>query len=883
MSWWSRILNVFRADRLSREIDEELQAHLQEALERGRDQAEVRRAFGSALQWGEQSRDIRLAAWLGSLRADLVFAWRQLRKRKAASAAAVVSLALAIGACTAAFRLIDALLLRPLPVTDPERLYAISIDGFDVHGNPSTWDSCSYPMFRRWRAVVKDQADVIAVSFSQRVDLTYGGDGETEKARLQNVSGRMFESFGLRPAAGRLLTDDDDRQPGAHRYAVLSYDYWVRRFGRERSAVGRTFRLGQVIYTIVGVAADGFTGTEPGTVIDIFTPTMMRTGSIDNDNAFWLRTFVRPRAGAAIAPLHDRLYAAYRAFETERAKAFSDAPKAFLERGQKERLRLLPASEGVSGMQRDYRRALAALALLVALVLLIACGNVANLLTAQAAARGREMALRVSIGAGRWRLVQLMLMESTVLASLSAALGAGFAWWAAPFVVSRINPPDNPARLHLPLDWRLLGFGVLLTFLVTLLFGLWPALRGSAVKPASALRGGDDPYLRRRLMHTLIGAQVAFCVLVLFIAGLFVATFERLSKRPVGFLAERILTLGVASSSAEPAGAWDQVEDHLRAVPGVETVALAAWPLLSGTISNNLVSIHGAPPGEVLTFFLKVSPGWLGAMRISLLDGRDFRADDVEPGVAIVNRTFARQYFADANPIGQTFETTYPKRVTLRIVGLAADAAYRDQREAMLPVAYIPFRSSDGRGGAMAVREGTFVVRTSSASPSGLAATLRREVSGARSEFRVSELHTQVEIDERNTIRERLLAMVGLFFALTALLLAGVGLYGVLDYSVLQRRREIGIRMAIGARGREIAIRVTSEALVMVALGAVTGLGAGLVSARYIEALLFQVKATDATMLAAPGLAVVMAAVAASIPAVVRAVRIDPVIMLRSE
>jgi hypothetical protein len=272
---------------------------------------------------------------------------------------------------------------------------------------------------------------------------------------------------------------------------------------------------------------------------------------------------------------------------------------------------------------------------------MIACANVANLLTAQAAARTREMALRVSIGAGRGRLVQLILVESAWLAFLAAAIGALFAWWSTPFVVGMINPSDDPARLYLPADWRVLGFGMALAAGVTFLFGMAPALRASAVKPASALKGGEDPHSRRRLMHALIAVQVAFCFVVHFVGGMFVSTYERLANQPTGFSAERLLTLDTIAARSRPPVFWDQVVEHLRTVPGVETVALAAWPLMSGTMSNNFISINGAPPSDVLAFFLGVSPGWADAMKIPLIDGRDFRANDIDPGVAIVNVAFA--------------------------------------------------------------------------------------------------------------------------------------------------------------------------------------------------------------------------------------------------
>jgi len=880
MSLWSRIANVLRGDRLSREIDEELQSHIEEAIARGRDPVEARRAFGSALRSSEESRGIRLVAWLDSLRADAVFGWRQLIKKKVMSAAAVLSLALAIGACTSAFRLIDALLLRPLPVADPPRLYALSRQGNNlVDDKPSTFDGWAYPSFRLMRAAVKSQAELIAISYAQRMDLTYKSDGEMEKAYLQYVSGWMFDSFGLRPSLGRLLTENDDQEPGAHPYAVISYDYWTRRFARESKVIGRTFRIGDRLYEIVGIGPEPFTGTETGTVTEIFVPTMMHPGAV-RDDWTWHRTLARLKPGVAVEPVRQRLDATSRAFEEERAKGFSGMTRQSIDRFLDQKVLLEPAAAGASGLQQDYRRSLMALGVLVALVLLIACANVANLMTAQAAARAREMALRVSIGAGRWRLVQLVLVESAWLAFLAAAMGALFAWWSAPFVVSRINPPDNPARLFLPADWRVMGFGLALTVGVMLSFGLAPALRASAIKPASALKGGSDPHSRRRLVHALIASQVAFCFVVLFIAGLFAATFERLSHRPIGFSAERLLTLDTVAQRSQPPVFWGQLADHLRAVPGVEAVALSGWPLLAGGAWNGFVSVNGAPPGPVLAYFLHVSPGWIDAMKIQFLDGRDFRLSDTSPGAAIVNETFAKQFFRGESPIGKSFAKG---PLPFTIVGVVGDAPYGSMREPILPVAYVPFHMIDDHGALEPIRDATFVVRTSSANPLALVSALRREVPRARPEFRVSNIRTQAELVRAQTLRERLLAMLALFFAVVALLLAAVGLYGVLDYSVLQRRYEIGIRMAIGAQAGDIALRVTAGVFRMVLAGALAGVALGMASARYIATLLYQVKPTDLAMLALPSLTILAAALLAALPAVFHAVRIDPVAALRAD
>ena len=882
MSFWSRIANVFSGERLSREIDEELQSHIEAAIEEGRDPAEARRAFGPALQRREQSRDIRLVTWLDSLRADAVFGWRHIGNMKVASAAAILSLALGMGACISAFRLIDALLLRPLPVADPEQLHALARLGGYPEGVVQRRDLwASYPAFHLMRAAVKDQAEMMAMTEPDRNDLTYGQDEEMEKAYVQFVSGSMFGSLGLRPAMGRLFNEGDDVKPGGHPYAVISDDYWARRFGRDPKALGRVFRMGDELYQIIGVGPERFTGLEPGTVTDIFVPTMMYPG-IGRSDSEGLRTLARVKPGVALEPLRKKLDAVWGAVEKERATGFHNMRKQQIASFLNQSLLLEPAGRGVAGLQRDYRRPLAALGVLAALVLLIASANVANLMTAQAAARAREMALRVSIGAGRGRLVRLVLVESAWLAFIAAAIGGLFAWWSAPVVVGMINPPDNPARLYLPADGRVFGFGLALTVAAMLLFGLAPALRASAVKPAGALKGGEDPHARRRLMHTVVAAQTAVCFLVVFFAGLFVTTFERLTHRPMGFSPGRIVTLETVAHRPQPAIYWDQALERLRAVPGVETAALAGSALLGGLQWNSFISVNGAAPSNALTYFLGVSPGWAEAMKIPLLDGRDFRPGDTSPGVVIVNKTFAKDYFNGENPVGKTFDRGHGG-ARLLVVGLAGDAVYRDVREPMLPQAYIPFRSTGATGVLEPIREATFIVRTVSSNPLALASTLRREVPLAWPEFRVSNIRTQAEIDESQTVRERLLARLALFFGAVALLLAGVGLYGVLDYTVVQRRREIGIRMAVGAQAGEIARRVMADVFVVLLVGAVSGLALGMASARYIDSLFYQVKATDLAMLALPSLTIVVAALLAALPPIIRAVRIEPAAILRSE
>lgn len=886
-----RIDALFHRKRQEQDLAEELRFHLEEEaeeqMERGLPNEEARRAarrsLGSTALVQEEARNVWIWPRLEQVAKDVRFGWRQILKSKVVSGAAILSLALALGNCTAAFRLFDALFLRPLPVSHPEELYVVQRKSTGDSRKAGISESSSYPLFRLLQDATKGQAELFAISYINRTDLSYGSSDEMEKASRQMVSGAMFTSFGLRPALGRLLSEAEDRTPGGHPYAVISYDYWTRRFGQDPEVVGKTFRMGLDLYEIVGVVAKGFTGTEPGTMVDIFVPAMMNAGSIDNPYAWWFRAFVRIPKGVESTVIQDRMEGAFRSFQAEREKSLNGVPDSMRQRILNETLILEHAASGMSGMQRTYRVGLIALGVLVALVLLIACANVANLMAARASARARELALRVSIGAGRWRLVQLVAIECAWLAAIAAGLGTAFAWWAAPFVVSRINPPENPAQLDLSTDWRVAAFTLALAFLVTLLFGLSPAIRASAVKPASALKGGEDPHSRRRLMQTLIAVQVAFCLVVLFVSGLFVATYQRLAQQPVGFVADKVLVVDLVSAQPQPPSAWEEVSNGLRSLPGIESVAASNWALLSNQGWNNYTYLHNTDKNEkVLCDFLGVTPGWLETMKIPLIAGRDLLPNETQGQAAVVNQSFVDALFAGENPVGKTFIGSAGDK-PVRIVGVAGNARYWDMRTAMGPAAYLPFFSTNDAGKTEKRGNGTLLIRTMTTDPTEVAGLIRSQVKATRSAFWVSNIRTQQEMVEMHTVRERLIAILALFFSFVALALAAIGLFGVLDYSVLQRRREIGIRMALGSPVRKVVRQVVGESMAMVLVGAVAGVGLGMASERFLESLLYEVKTSEALMVLLPAAILLSAAVLASIPPVLRAVRLDPVRTLRAE
>jgi predicted permease len=885
MSLWSRISNALHGERLNREIEEELQSHIEEAIASGRDPKEAHGAFGSTLHAREAGHSIRAAEWLESLLADVSFGWRQLCRNKVTSVAAALSLALGIGSCIATFRLIDALLWRPLPISDSSKLYLLSGKLTGLEGKPIEDDYWATPDFNLMRDAAKDQADLIAISDSDRTDITWSTDDDMEKAHVVYASGNMFSLFGLEPALGRLLAPADDRAPGVDPYAVLSWDYWNHRFGRDPRVLGRSFHIGDQTFEIIGVGPRDFTGTEKGTVTDIFLPLSMNRLAT-RESVTWHRIFLMLKPGVnpatALEPLRQHLSAVSRTFELECSTCLRGMTRATIDRYLNKTLVFNPAGAGISDLQKDYRRLFGVLGLLAALVLLIACVNVANMMTAQAAARAQEMALRISIGAGRRRLVQLILSQSALLALLSSVLGAFFAAWSAPFVLSLVNPPDNPARLALPADWRVLLFGFGLIILIVLLLGLLPALRASAVRPVAALKGGEEPHSPRRLMRGAIALQVAFCFLVLFLSSLFVASFERLENRPLGFSTDRLLLLETVAGKGQLPVVWSQSAEALRAVPGVDSVAIAGWPLLGRIQINSDISINGAPPGPTPAWLLKVSPGWLSTMNIPLVSGRDFRPEDTSPGAAIVNDTFAKIFFPGHDPIGRTFERGADQPL-YKIVGVTPDVSYHDLREPSRAVFYVPFNETDGKSAPLVVDFATFVIHTDAENPLALADSLRRLIAQRHNGLRVSNITTQLGLVRDQTVRERLIAMLAAFFAAVALLLAGIGLYAVLNYSVLQRRREIGIRMAIGSTRAGIVRMVALDVVLMIALGGCAGVALGGCAARYVESLFYQVKATDANMIALPTCAILLSAVVATLPAVLRALRTDPTEILRSE
>jgi len=880
MSYWSRIANVFRGDRLVNEIDEEMESHIAEAIEQGRDPEEARRAFGSRSTIRQQSQEIQLAMGLDSLYADTIFGYRQLRKSKVTSAVAILSLALAMGACLTVFRLLDAMILRPLPVVNSNQLYVLTFPYMDAKGELQTAESFDYPQFQHLRAAMgpKD-GDLLAISPPLLGDIAFGSNDQPERMRIQFVSGSTFNSFGLNPALGRLIKPNDDATPGSSAVAVLSWETWNRRFGQDPNVIGHKFRFGDESYEIVGVSQKGFTGTETGLITDIFVPTMMNAKAISQTGLAWLRIWAHLAPGSSPEIVHQKLKAAERTERLERAKSRHGDSPARLQQYLSSELFLEPAGSGFSGAQQLYRRPLTILGFVVLLVLLIACVNVTNLMVGRTQARSKELALRVSIGAGRRRLIQLVFIESTLISIVACILGSLFAAWAAPFIVNQISSASAPIAIVLAYDWRISIFSAALVFFAALSFGGIPTWRLWSIDPAGALRGAATPF-RQRSMNFLVGVQVAFCVLVVFVTGLFAVSFHRLSDQPLGFDPNHLINLSVITPQQAPLSHWEHVRNELQNVTGVTSVAISTWPLLNGAWWSEHISFEGMPSSSQEAYFLAISPNWPDIMRVPLMSGRELREGEPYPGSVLVNREFVRQYLDGQDPLGLSFQTAIMgKTVTCIIVGVTGDARYVDVREPMHSTVYLPFTSPQPILNGSA----TFVVRTAEGDPMSLASVLRQRITVADSAFRVTEIRTQTELVDQDTIRERLLTMMSLFFAGIALALSIIGLYGVLSYSVLQRQREIGIRIAIGAPARRVAWSVVSGVVAMLVPGAIVGIGLGLLCRQYFGTILFSMESINLQLVGFT-LAITAAVMfTAAFPAVRRALRIEPSRILKTE
>ncbi len=901
-----RLRSLFRRARVEQELDEELRYHLERQIEeyiaKGMTPEEARyaalRAMGGVEQRKEECRDTRRVRLIEDLIQDARYGLRTLRKSPGFTAVAVLSLALGIGANTAIFSLVDPILFRLLPVKNPEQL--VELKWVNERGEDGIW--FSYPMFEQLRARTQVFSGVFATNSVRSTDMVGPEPGnQQEKARLQLVSGKYFQVLGVNAVAGRTLTTADNQTPGAHPVAVLNYSYWQRRFAGDVSVIGEVITLKNQPLTIIGVTGPEFFGAEWGDEPDIWAPLMM-VNTLDwrpsalSDVDILMMARLRPgvREEQAQAAL-DIFLGQIKSEPSDLGKKTGGMPKIVLS----------PGRQGFMGSRTWLSKPLRILMAVVGLVLLIACTNVANLLLARAARRAPEVAIRLTIGAGRFRLVRQFLTESALLAAVSVALGLLFARWGCRVILGLMSEFDTANDTSLAIgsgvisNARVLGFTIAVSLLTTLLFGLAPALIATRQDLNTALKAPAPPRSRLSLSRFLVIAQVALSLLLLTGAGLFVQTLRNYRAR-ISFPADHIIHFGISYrasgyKSEQVPDLNRRILERLNSAPGVRSAALEGWWDPGRKSEACCVAVEGyihRPDEDRYVQTKLVRSGYFQTLGLPLLLGRDFTPQEIssEPEkfakVVIINETMARHYFGTANPLGKRFGWGDPQLGTAdrpgvridrgdprqyEIVGVAKDAVYSNLRDKPRPLIYFPGQGPD-----------YFVVRAAGpAAP--LVATIRHEIHAVDKNLEVGDIYTASQRLDQELFLERLLAKLSSFFALLALLLACVGLYGVMSYDVARRTHEIGIRMALGAQRRDVVGLVLRETMLLVVIGVIIGLSAALASTRLITSLLYGLTPNDPLTIALAALLLfVVAALAGYLPAR-RASRVDPMVALRHE
>jgi putative ABC transport system permease protein len=823
---------------------------------------------------------------------DLRLAFRALRATPIVTAVAVLSLALGIGANTAIFSLVNSLILRTLPVADPQRLVILS--GPRNSGVRPAFSYATFDQIRRHGPAFDG-----ALAYSNCCgQATLMIRGESQPVDRFFVSGDFFGTLGVSPLIGRLLTPADDVPGGGPGgpAAVISYKLWQERFGGAVSVIGAPVTLERVAVVIVGVTPPDFLGIEVGRTFDVLLPIrtepLIHPAIAFDDTITWLNIMLRLKPGTSLASAT----AALRAVQPQ-VRAGS-LPQQFQSTFLKDPFVLEPAGAGTSTLRERFERPLVAILAVVALVLLIACANIANLLLARGAARRHELSVRVALGASRWRLARQLLAESVVLAAAGAILGLVFARWASRLIVAQLSTSGTSVALNLSLDWRVLAFTAAVMVATAIVFGLFPALRATRVAPIDALREhgrvhGDAGGLGSGWSGGLIVMQVALSLLLVVAAGLFVRTFERLAHAPLGLDRDRILLVTITAPTVP--GADRNVFYHrlVRAAAGVPGVAHAGGslnPPIAGTLVGDIVvtepGVAPRPDAEVVSQGMHVTPGLLASYGIPIRAGRDFddRDTNAAPNVMLVNEALVRRFFSGRNlvgaPLALTFRSGQSGDVPLGIytvAGIAGDAAYRSIRTPMRPTIYMPLAQRTDR---LLFTYFYIAVRSASGSPALLTRSVRAALTAVNPDLTLTFRPMSTVIDD-SLAQDRLVAMLSAFFGVLALLLAGLGLYGVTAYAVARRRTEIGIRIALGAPPLGVVRLVLARVALLVGAGVIVGAGTSLWASRFVASLVYGLAPRDpVTLVGAAITLAVVGALAGWLPAR-RASRIDPAEVLR--
>ncbi len=904
-----RIRCFLRRDSLARELDEEMQHHLALMAEDSVPNASSRR-FGHITLLKEETRAMWTWNIFEQFGQDVRYAFRTMAASRLFTAAAVLSLALGIGANTAIYSFMDAILMRSLPVSHPEELAVLrwhaSVRTPVVHGVMGTMYrdgktgriSPNFP-YAAWEALATNRdafQTLFAYTTHGRFNLVINGQAETSGGLF--VSGNFYSGLGVIPAAGRLIGADDDRA-GSTPVAVLGYDYWKRRFASNPSAIGQTILVNNVPVVIAGVSAPGFFGVDAAERADISLPLRLRPRFSDrpgneeerlffNRNFYWVEMMGRLRPGVDLAQAQAIMAPQFRQFALSTATSEKEKeamPQFLLEAG----------SSGLDSLRREYSKPLFVLMAMVGLILTIACANVANLLLARSAARRREMAVRLSLGAGRWRIVRQLLTESVMLSLTGGALGLLVAFWGIRFITWVIANGSEDFTLRAELNWPVLGFTLALALAAGIVFGLAPALQSTKVDLTPALKEGKAGQSRagRRfpfqpsLGQALVAAQIAMSMMLVIGAGLFVRTIANLHAVDLGFNRENVLVFAINAKQGgykEDALArfYAELQQRIRQLPGARSVGMSNLPLVSHYVDTEGVSVPGAPPlaGRPSEgWILHIDPAFLDTMQIPLMIGRGLDAHDMSaPNVAVINQKFASTFFDGANPVGRHFLLSEDKNpVDIEVVGVVRAAHYNSIQEDIPPTAYLPYTQD-----LPSLNRMFYEVRTAQ-DPLGLMNPIRGIVHDASAAVSITDVGTQEQRIEQTVGQEHTFANLCTCFAVLALAIAGIGLYGAMAYAVARRTRELGIRMALGAKRGVIVWIVLREALALSAVGLAIGFIAARETSQFIASFLYGLKPNDPTALALAVTVLLAASLSASLAPAWKASRTDPMLAIRHE
>ncbi len=906
MSIFRRITNLFHRSKLDQEIEAELRSHIEmrtaDNIAAGMPPKEARRdavlRFGSRPAMKERVIAADAQLFLDSVWQDLCYGLRALRKSPGFTAAAVLSLALGIGANTAIFSLIDAVMLRMLPVQNPEQLVRIE---FRSSVSPTPRISVTNAIWEQ----VRDQQDAFSgvIAWSPTTfDLADGG--EVNYINGIYASGDYFRMLGVRPASGRLFAASDDVR-NCSGVAVLGYGFWQSHYAGAETAVGGLIRLNGHAFPIVGVAQRGFFGTDVGEKLDVAIPICAeavldgKDSMLDVRDDWWLMMMGRLKPGTTVEQADARMKVLSPPLFG--AVVPQDWAAKYQDIFRKYTFSIFPGATGTGGfysLRQQYSQPLEILMFVVGLVLLIACANIASLLLARSAARQKEVSVRLALGASRRRLIRQVLTESIVLSGLGAILGVLFARWGSALLVRFVSTQQSPVFLDLKMDGRVLAFTIAIAVLCGLLFGILPALRSTRIDAMAAMKESQSQSARGRSHSSaarwIVAAQVALSLILLVGAGLFIRTFANLMTLNAGFDRNDVLMVETNIHNAgipEPSRAplYSQMLSKLRVLPGVVSASQCWMEPLSGKQWDNDVTVpgHALPPGvEPDTLLNWATPGYFETMRTRLLEGRAFDARDsaTSTPVVVVNQLLARRYFGSQSPIGQhlmvgtvSSDTREMLRQPMEIIGVVQDAKYSSLNEDPTPEAYFPLSQIQTN-----VSEDTaFEIRTAMP-PSALIPAIR-DAMGSINKLASLQFTTLKQEADDSILQQHLMAALSGFFGGLALLLTAIGLYGVMAYVVTLRTHEIGIRMALGAQRSSILRLVMRDAAIVLAAGAAAGLLGSIWISRLAKGLLFGLKPNDPSTLALAIIVLVAVAVLACYIPSRRAMRVDPMIALRYE